>query len=219
MQNGQSAGKSFAYILGTYLSDGCVTKEYGKNVFRLEVMDEDYAIAFFNALKRYGVNHLKSYKIKNERYKRGYSFFVVTRDNDLCERLLLETNRKSIIPSYVFKWDKHIKREFIAGMMDGEGYASKRKKPLRNGSQNYQLGIGMEYKLLEQFKRILQSVGVSVGKFTFAKKVVNKQVASISLNIKSWHEAGCYFYIQRHQSRINEYIRNTNLNDYTSRAV
>lgn len=25
--NGQSAGKSYAYLLGVYLGDGCVTKE------------------------------------------------------------------------------------------------------------------------------------------------------------------------------------------------
>ena len=215
MNNRQSADKSFAYILGTYMSDGCVTKEYNKNVLRLEVMDEDFANAFYHALESYGVNHLKRYKIDNPRYRQGFSFFVVSRDNDLCELLVSDTNHKKLIPDYVYKWDKELKLEFISAFMDGEGYVSKRTKIMRNGLPSFSLGIEMEHVVLEQFKKILQSVGVKVGKFTHRKQRTNLLLSTISLNINSWFESGCYFYILRKQDKVLDYIHNTNLNDYT----
>jgi hypothetical protein len=52
---GQEAGKSFAYILGVYLGDGCVTtwRAAGKSdrlIFRLNTIDEDFAQATKTAL-------------------------------------------------------------------------------------------------------------------------------------------------------------------------
>jgi hypothetical protein len=214
---GNYAGKNFAYILGTYMSDACITKEYGWLVLRLEVMDEDYADAFYNALIQYGATNVKKYKIINKRYSQGYSFFVVTRDRVLIGKLVTDTNSKTKIPEYVYLWDKECKMSFISAMMDGEGYVSKRKKIMRNGLPSYQLGIKMDFELLKQFVKLIQSIGLRVGKYTITKPkhIVNIQTASVSINLISWVESGCYFNITRKQNRINDYISNINLNDYT----
>jgi hypothetical protein len=60
---GQEAGKSFAYILGVYLGDGAVTvwRQTGKSdrlMFRLNTIDEDFALAVKSALA-----DLSSYKV------------------------------------------------------------------------------------------------------------------------------------------------------------
>ena len=189
IMNRQSAGKSFAYILGTYLSAGCITHERKHLVFRLEVMDEDFAKQFEKSLKDYGATHIKTYKIENPRYKQGFSFFVVSRDQDLINMLLTDTANKTKVPSYVKNWPKEDKLEFISAIMDGEGYVGKRTKPLANGIQT--------------------------GKFVMTKNVINVQTSTLNIRMLSWIKSGAKFYIQRKQNRIYEYIRNTNPNDYT----
>lgn len=215
IMNRQSAGKSFAYILGTYLSDGCITHERKHLVFRLEVMDEDFAKQFEKSLKDYGVTHIKTYKIENPRYKQGFSFFVVSRDQDLIKILLTDTVNKTKVPSYVKNWSKAEKLEFISAIMDGEGYVGKRSKPLANGKNTYGIGIKMEHNLLLQIKPIMQSVGIQTGKFVMTKNIINVQTSTLNIRMWSWIKSGAKFYIQRKQNRIYEYIRNTNPNDYT----
>lgn len=215
IKNGQSAGKSFAYILGVALSDGCITKEYGKYVFRLECMDEDYVDAFYDSLSNYGVSHLRRYKIVNPRYNQGYSYFVVTRDLDLINLILNDTVFRTVIPSYVYRWSNENRVSFISAVMDGEGYVSKRTKIMGNGLPSYSMGIEMSYSMLLQFKKILQSVGVVTGKFTFRSRYQNVKLACLSIKIRSWYNSGCYFMIKRKNDKVLDYIRNTNLNDYT----
>ena len=209
--NRQSAGKSFAYILGTYLSDACITHERNSLVLRLEVMDKDFADHFEQSLIEYGATHVKTYKIANPRYKQGFSFFVISRDQVLIDRLLSDTHKKTLVPSYVKHWDKEDKLEFISAIMDGEGYVGKRSKPLANGKNTYGIGIKMEHVLLTQIKPIMQSVGIKTGKFVMTKNIVNVQTSTLNIRMASWISSGAKFYIERKQNRVNEYIRN----DYT----
>lgn len=213
--NRQSAGKSFAYILGTYLSDACITHERNSLVLRLEVMDKDFADHFEQSLVEYGATHVKTYKIENPRYKQGFSFFVISRDQVLIDRLLSDTHKKTLVPSYVKHWSKQDKLEFISAVMDGEGYVGKRSKPLANGKNTYGIGIKMEHALLTQIKPIMQSVGIKTGKFIMTKNIVNIQTSTLNIRMASWISSGAKFYIERKQNRVNEYIRNTNPNDYT----
>ena len=219
MINGQSAGKNFAYILGVYLGDGCITRPKNKPtfsyVFRLEVFDEDFAIATKKALDELGtVAYLR--KSFQTRYKQGYSFVVETRDKELTETLQKDTRYKTIIPSYVYNWEKEDKLAFISGLMDSEGFISKRTKLLTNGLPSFMMGIKMDYNILKQFKPLLQSVGIKTGKFTMTKPkwVTNIQTANLTINLLSWVESGGYFNIERKNSRVNQYISNINLNDY-----
>lgn len=212
--NGQSAGKSFAYILGVYFGDGCITNERKRKVFRLEVMDEDFALEFVKQLESLKA-HNKFYKIENSRYIQGYSYIVVCRQYDLINTLLEDTNNKTTIPDYVYKWNKENKLAFIAGLMDSEGFVSQRTKIMKNGLPSFQMGIKMDFNILKQFKKILQSVGIKTGKFSLTKTIVNIQTANLSININSWIDSGAYFNIQRKNKKVQEYYSNTNLNEYT----
>ena len=212
--NGQSADKNFAYILGTYMSDGCISKNYKRWRFVLEVMDEDFATKFYDCLIESGYQ-ARRYKIDNPRYRQGYSFHVTCVNQELCERLRNDTNNKIKIPDYVYKWNIDVKKEFIAAMMDGEGYICKRGKIMSNGLPTYMLGIKMDMVVLEQLKKLMQSIGLVIGKTTISKYFVNIQTATILINLRSWINEGFYFYIKRKQDKVEEYIRNINLNDYT----
>lgn len=219
MINGQSAGKNFAYVLGVYLGDGCITKPKAhpsyNYVFRLEVMDEDFALATKKALESLGckTNYRDSIQ---ERYRQGKSFVVETRNTELTKTLREDTKCKEIIPDYVFKWGNDNKLAFISGLMDSEGFVSKRTKLLSNGLPSFMLGIKMDFNILKQFKPILQSVGIKPGKYTLTKPkwITNIQTANLTLNLQSWINSGAYFNIQRKNEKVEQYKSNINLNDY-----
>ena len=214
--NGQSAGKSFAYILGVYIGDGCITRPKNKpNVsytFRLDVIDKDFAVKFKEELEELGC------KTKFREYERNSKpcYIVETRNKDLTKKLLEETNHKKLVPEYINKWSKEEKLSFISGIMDSEGFISKRKKIMKSGLPSFQLGIKMDYEILKQIKPIMQSVGFKIGKYTMTLKkwCTNIQTAELSINLKSWIESGAHFNIERKEDKVRQYINNTNLNDY-----
>lgn len=214
--NGQSAGKSFAYVLGVYIGDGCITKPKKhpnySYVFRLDVIDKDFADKFAEELKNLGCKVLPR---EWERYGKP-CYIVETRDKDLTDVLLKDTDHKKIVPDYVMKWSKDERLAFISGIMDSEGFISKRKKIMKNGLPSFQMGIKMDYEMLKQIKPIMQSVGIRVGKYTMSpsKWCTNVQTANLSINLKSWASSNAHFNIKRKEDKVKEYINNTNLNDY-----
>ena len=218
MINGQSAGKNFAYILGVYIGDGCITKAQTRKTytFKLEVMDEDFAMKTYEMLIELGCK-ANFYKIENKRYRQGFSYHVTTVDKELIEILREDTKCKKEIPPYVSKWNTENKLAFIAGVMDSEGFVSKRPKIMRNGLPSYMLGIKMDYNMLSQIQPVFQSVGIKTGKYTMTilRDGQRVQTANLSLNIMSWIKSNAHFNIQRKEDKIQDYLRNINLNDYT----
>lgn len=215
----QSAGKNFAYVLGVYIGDGCITKPKDRSgysySFRLEVMDEDFAKKFQRELDSLGC---KTYfhKYPQERYRQGFSFVVTTTNKDIIRTLKEDTKDKTVIPKYVSEWSKENKLAFISGIMDSEGFVSKRTKIMKNGLPSFLIGIKMDYDILKQIKPIMQSVGIVTGKFTMTlpKWITNIQTASLSLKMRSWISSGAHFNIKRKEDKVKQYIDNINLNDY-----
>lgn len=218
MYNGQSAGKNFAYILGVYIGDGCITKPRTRNTytFKLEVMDEDFAIKTKDTLIELECK-TNFHKIENKRYKQGFSYHVTTVNKELIETLKNDTKDKTEVPPYVKGWSKENKLAFIAGIMDSEGFVSKRTKIMKNGLPSYMLGIKMDYNMLSQINPIFQSVGIKTGKYTMSilRDGQRVQTANLSLNIMSWISSNAHFNIKRKEDKIQDYLRNINLNDYT----
>ena len=168
MEIGQSAGKSYAYILGVYLGDGCVTLQVSYNsgpetkwypVFRVNTIDEDFAEAIRAALADLTsrpVNICKHDVKKSS--KPNYS--LRCGDPDLCKKLVEDTESKKIIPTYVWQWSKAEKLAFIAGLMDSEGFVSK-----KTGSEStYYMGFKCCEDWVPEFTRLLESVGIMTGK-------------------------------------------------------
>ncbi len=111
--------KSFAYVLGVYLGDGAVTlwRMAGKTdrlIFRLNTIDQDFAEATRAALA-----DLSDYKVSLSRHpvpkSANPNWALALGDRALCERLIADTNRKSIIPPYVFDWSRELKLPSLSG--------------------------------------------------------------------------------------------------------
>lgn len=211
MKIGQSAGKGFAYLLGVYLGDGCVTRNIAKGkyeyqVFRLNTIDEDFALATKAALESFTTRpvYISKHSVKKST-KPNWS--ISQFEDPICKALIEHTKSKLEIPGYVFTWPKELQLEFVAGLMDSEGYASVIKRPY-NVVTVTPRGIQMGFKSCDawffEFVRLLEMLGVRIGQIGVEqpRKEGYKVPRFFRIKIQSWIDAGCYFKIKRKQERI-----------------
>ena len=211
MEIGQSAGKSYGYILGVYLGDGCVTMQVSYNsghetkwypVFRVNTIDEDFAESVKTSLADLTdrpVNICKHDVSKSS--KPNYALRCGS--PELCKKLVEDTESKKIIPAYVWDWPKADKLAFIAGLMDSEGFVSKNHK---TGTSFY-MGFKCCEPWVPDFVKLLESVGVMTGKLSVCPpyKAHYRTPMRFHIKMESWVREGAYFKIQRKQARINEW--------------
>lgn len=205
---GQEAGKSFAYILGVYLGDGAVTtwRQAGKTdrlMFRLNTIDEDFALATKAALQR-----LSGYTVSlcchavAKSHKPNWA--LALGDKSLCERLVDETEKKRLIPAYVFKWPRELKLQFISGLMDSEGFVAANRN---HTGRRFYMGFKSCDLWVRDFVRILHSVGIEIGKIGVEKPLKEgyKTPMRFTIKMQSWLDSGARFNIARKQSRVDEW--------------
>lgn len=205
---GQEAGKDFAYILGVFLGDGCVTMSWNRGkkdrpVFRLNTIDEDFARATQAAL-----GSLSDYAVTVGCHAVAKSskpnWSLVHADRALCERLVTDTQKKCIIPGYVFGWPRDLKLAFIVGLMDSEGFVA------ANGNhtgRRFYMGFKSCDLWFYDFIGLLQSVGVVVGKIGVEKPrhAGYKTPRRFAIKMQSWVDSGARFSIARKQRRVDEW--------------
>ena len=205
---GQSVGKSFAYIVGVYLGDGCVTTQTSKGrytytVFRLNTIDADFAASTKSALEELGSRWATvSVHAVSKSSKPNHS--LAARHDDLCARLVELTDGKKKLPDDVFLWSGDEQIAFIAGLMDSEGFVAANKNPT---NRRYYMGFKSCDLWVPDFIRLLESVGVMVGKVSTEapRKPGYKVPMRFTIKMQSWIDAGCYFNVQRKQTRVWEW--------------
>lgn len=202
---GQEAGKDFAYILGVYLGDGCVTKRSGSNkvCFRLNTIDQDFAEAVRGSWERLtGVSgYLTCYPVSKSS-KPNWAFGAS--GDEMCERLVNDTNRKKTIPAYVFGWPCAQKLAFIAGLMDSEGFVAANRN---HTGRRFYMGYKSCDPWVMDFVRLLNSVGILIGKIGVERpaKVHYKTPRRFTIKMQSWIDSGARFNIARKQRRVDEW--------------
>jgi hypothetical protein len=89
--------------------------------------------------------------------------------------------------------------------MDSEGFVAenKRRPPMRR----HYMGYKSCDKWVPDFIRILESVGVKIGKVSQEKPLKEgyKIPTRFAIKMRSWVDSGCYFNIKRKQDRVNEW--------------
>lgn len=201
MKIGQSAGKSFAYLFGVYLGDGCVTKA-AYHCFRLNTIDHDFALATERALSEvtdYTVT------IKKHDVKRGRpNHALYCGDPDLGKFLVALTKDKQELPAFIWTASRDEKLAFISGLMDSEGFVAANSNPT---NRRYYMGFKSTDVWVPDFIRLLESVGVQVGKVSKEKplKPGYREPTRFTIKMKSWIDSGAKFNIARKQSRVDEW--------------
>jgi intein-encoded DNA endonuclease-like protein len=200
---GQSAGKSYAYILGVYLGDGSVSKNGTSRVFRLTAIDKDFVEKTSGLLqeitgKNANINQCREARSINQPY------VTACYDRELCNHLQEATEFKTVIPDYVKEWPIENKIAFVEGLMDSEGFVATDK---RNDSARSRYFMG--YKSCDvwvpEFIRVLESIGIKIGKVRQEKprKEGYKVPTAFNIKMQSWVDSGCKFGIKRKQDRVD----------------
>jgi len=204
--NRQPAGKkkALAYITGVYLGDGCLTHlkndSYKKNDlyrFTLNTIDYDFAEKTKESLEQ-----ILSEKIKIYTYPVSKSS---NSNNQLTARyaeplffLKEESWYRNRIPPFIWKMNRKIQKEFIAGVLDSEGFVSK------NGKGSIYMGVKACDLFIDEFIKMLKSHNVKIGKRSIEKPRQEGYKAPIryTINAESFWKAQLYLYIDRKMSRL-----------------
>ncbi len=201
MTIGKSADKSYAYLLGVYLGDGCVTHTAdGYPVFRLNTIDEDFALAVKAALgdlTEYPVNINKHDVSKSS--KPNYS--LRCGDPKLCASLRADCNGKLALPKLK---TRELRKAFIVGLMDSEGFVAKMTRS--NTGRCYYMGYkSCDPWVMSHLIPLMQSVGLRMGKVQTEKplRAGYKAPTRFSIKMQSWVDSGMRFNIKRKQERVD----------------
>lgn len=206
---GQSAGKSFAYLLGVYLGDGCVTMQLDSKIgrrypcFRLNTIDLDFAEAVKAALEELTDRPVSIHTHSVSKSSKP-NHALRCGDPDICATLLADTEGKQHIPAYVWEWPRVNKLAFISGLMDSEGFVSK-----KHGSEStYYMGFKCCEPWVRDFARLMESCGVMIGKVVDCKPYKDgyRSPTRFHVKVESWVRAGCSFNIERKNARVRAWI-------------
>lgn len=206
MEIGQSAGKSFAYLVGVYLGAGCITAgPRGRPVFRLNTIDEDFAQAVKEAIVRvYDPDNLP-YICKHEVSKSSKPNYALwCGSQKLCEALLAETGGTKSWPQGIAGWSVDEQKGFIIGLMDSEGFVAKNNNPSGVG---YYMGFKSCDPWVPNLISLMQHIGLRIGKVQTEKpvKAHYKPPTRFHINMSSWVEHGMRFNIIRKQGRVDRW--------------
>lgn len=213
---GQSVGKSYAYLLGVYLGDGCVTHtSEGYPVFRLNTIDADFAAATKAALSDLtdrpvwvGCHAVAKSNKPNHALRCG--------DKEICRMLVDATQAKAELPGGAFNWPREERLSFIAGLMDSEGFVAANKSNPTN--RRFYMGFKSCDPWVPGFVRMLEVTGIRTGKVSQEApyRPGYRTPMRFTIKMQSWIAAGAYFNIRRKQERVEEWA---SAGAYERRAV
>lgn len=195
-----------AYLLGIYLTDGYVTKES----IRLRVVDLDIAERFASIGFTIFAKHPKIYKFKNKS-KNGYNnqdFYEVNIfGKKLCSWITELTDTKAKIPDFAYSMNIDWKKEFIAGIIDGDGWCSVQQQsygPHQKLCWTGWIGFtGQQQSYISQMGDFLDTTGVDYA--VSAKQVGTRNTVMLEYRFKnkSFVENGLYFRCKRKQDNLD----------------
>lgn len=206
----QSAAKSYAYLLGVFLGDGCVTG----GVYVQGTIDKDFAdavCAAFRDLTEYRATVTYSEKPKPDR-KCSPAWTIYCRDRQLASRFVDDTASKTKIPEYVATWDVELRKQFVIGLMDSEGFVAanhnSRGYDWQRTNRSYYMGYKSCDVWVPDLIRIMQGIGLRIGKVAQEHKLQQphyKIPTRFHIKMQSWVDSGMRFNIARKQNRVDEW--------------
>ena len=204
---GQSAGKSLGYLLGVYLGDGHIRAD---GLFSMSSIDEDFIAAVKTAGRDIGVEIRSVGPNQDKRYPKSKPYYNAygVGDRSAWLEMLAQTQCKQVIPSWVTDGCAEVKKSFIAGLMDSEGFVAKRNETRwTETNRNYHMGYKSCDVFIPEFIKIMESVGIRIGQVSQEKprKEGYKVPTRFTIKMQSWVDSGCKFNIARKQSRVDEW--------------
>jgi len=192
--------KELAYISGVYLTDGSITN---KN-FDLQVIDKDFAEFTLACLKKI-IPTTKAYLRKREdvgSWNKSPRYIIKVGINGYADWFKNQTNNKHHIPLWLDNCNDGLKKWFIAGVMDGDGFITKTVRAYNKEKFQYRIGIGgVADGWIYEFRKLLCDSHVRCNK---VEKFITKNgrwFCRFTVNPKTFFEAGLFFTIKRKVDR------------------
>lgn len=220
----QSLSKELAYLLGVYLTDGSIVKQESY-VFTLKAIDKDFVENTLSAFKKIHPESKANIFIQKNRDRYWPDGRVSKTQDQYCispgfakfgDFFKNQTNNKHHIPLLIWDAPLPIKKWFIAGVMDGDGWISKtERKDYKNsgnsrdrcGGFQYRIGIcGMQEGWVNDFEEFLRKMGVeTLKKERYIRplgSIGTKPMIRFDIKINSFVSNGLFFTIKRKQDRV-----------------
>jgi len=194
-----------AYSIGAMTGDGSIGK-YGSAInVHIRGMDVDciqrvkYEIdSFFHAEYKF-----YSYTNPNGTLMYGYNAANIL-VYDLFHYFIKE---KLVIVDEVFRARREARLDFLAGLFDTDGYVAEYDNPEAKYDVSWRVGFASRHKtFVEDVARLLQKLGVKVGKVHKQLSGFSRTIYVIKPNIRSFVDAGCYFQIPRKAKKLRHYV-------------
>jgi len=143
--------KELAYIIGTYLTDGFVQRQYKKTNIRqigLNCVDIEFADYFEYCINSIGLKCTRGTKPpKSEKHKLQYT--VSCYSSMFSQWIYDVTQGKDIIPDVIFNSSKECIMEFLAAIIDGDGNVGKDGSITLSNTQKFILQLEDLLKIVE----------------------------------------------------------------------
>lgn len=196
-------GQALSYVIGVYFGDGCVTHRRTNvdgtinRCFILQVIDKDF--------RDYTAEQCKAcfpestiYVGDHPREGKGMIYHLrVGLVGDFIERI---AGKRTIIPNFAYASDAN-KRAFLGGLLDSEGWVTDTTY-LRKNEIACVIGFAIVSELAWEFKNMLESLGVKVGKVHTKTLPSGKVAKQMHFNTASFLESGLEFRCWRKQRKI-----------------
>lgn len=190
--------KDLAYLFGVYLTDGSITECN----FQLQAIDKDFVGKTLNLWKRF----VKTKSLLRERLDTGgwnkqKRYVVKIGIGKYARWFRDETNGKHHLPYGIWDTQDGVKKSFIAGVMDGDGWISKTKRK-NSPCYQYRIGVGgVADGWIYEFRELLISQGVKCNKIERFRTKNGRWFCRFNINPKSFFDSKLYFTIERKVKR------------------
>jgi hypothetical protein len=195
--------KELFYLLGVYLTDGSITN---KN-FDLQVIDKEFAEFTLQCWRKL-VPKTKAYlRERNDTgsWNKQKRYVIKLGIGEYANFFKEITNEKHHIPLCIWNANIGLKRWFIAGVMDGDGFITKtkRKAPLSQiGKFQYRIGIGgVSEGWIHEFRQLLNGMKVKCNKVERFKTKNGKWFCRFNVRPRTFFDAQLFFTIKRKKER------------------
>lgn len=200
-----------AYLLGIYLTDGFTTKNHNRTRrLGLTVLDKSIQNRFQDAGSGlFGKRN--SIFTNNEKYWSSWIYSI-----QLCNWLNTVTQDKKWLPDFVYTESVEWQKEFLAGLIDGDGWAtfSPNRYKTKDGKPTEtwycQIGlVGLLDSYMTGVPRLLDMLRVEHSglKKRAPRKDGYQWQAVILIRPKSFLENGLYFHCERKASKVEGFSK------------
>jgi hypothetical protein len=192
--------KEIAYLLGVYLTDGLITECN----FQLQVVDEDFINTVYAYLKKFFPNSNATIRERKDisGWNKKKRYVLKIGIGKYAEWFKNQTNNKHHLPISIWHQNDGVKRWFIAGVMDGDGWISVKKRKHCSDKFQYCIGIGgVEDGWIHEFRELLCSFDVKCNKIERVLTRNGRWFCRFSIRPKTFFDAKLFFTIKRKSDR------------------